>query len=84
MESNGTGCEAPEVLDRITFLEITKHPILIFDMMLDMRAVSSRSAYIAYQMHERCNGKGYPRRREGKHIHFLSKVAAVADAFDKK
>lgn len=73
--------ESPRRLDRVTFLEITKHPILIFDMMLDMRAVSSRSAYVAYQMHERANGSGYPRRRESARIHFLSKVAAVADVY---
>jgi hypothetical protein len=68
-------------LTRVEFLEITKHPVIVFDMMKDMRAVPYRSAFIAYQMHERCNGSGYPRRREGGQIHFLSKVAAVADHY---
>lgn len=70
-----------ETVDRITFLEVTKHPVIVFDMMKDMRLIPSRSAFIAYQMHERCNGSGYPRRRNGNQIHFLSKVAAVADVF---
>lgn len=70
-----------ETVDRITFLEVTKHPVIVFDMMKDMRLIPSRSAFIAYQMHERCNGSGYPRRRSATQIHFLSKVAAVADVF---
>ena len=68
-------------LSRIEFLEITKHPVLVFDMMLTMQAVPARSAFIAYQIHERCNGNGYPRRRDKTQIHFLSKVAAVADHY---
>ena len=50
-------------------------------MMKEMRSVTNRSAFIAYQMHERNNGQGYPRRLEGHRIHFLSKLAAVADAY---
>lgn len=65
----------------VEFLEITKHPVVVFDMMKDMRAVSARSAFIAYQMHERCDGSGYPRRRKETQIHFLSKIAAAADVY---
>ncbi len=73
--------ESPEILNEIEFLEITKHPIKVFDMMLDMQQVPRRSAFIGYQMHERCDGSGYPRNREAAQIHYLCKVAAVADAF---
>lgn len=68
-------------LTRVEFLEITKHPVIIFDLMKDMRAVTNRSAFIAYQVHERCNGSGYPRRLTDQRIHFLSKIAAVADSY---
>lgn len=68
-------------IDPVGFLEVTKHPIYVFDMLKDASNIPSRSAFIAYQIHERCNGKGYPRRREGNQIHFLSKVAAVADVY---
>lgn len=71
----------PEPLGPIEFLEITKHPVLVFDMMKDMQLIPARSAFIAYQIHERCNGQGYPRGREANQIHFLSKIAATADAF---
>ena len=36
---------------------------------------------VAYQIHERCNGHGYPRRRQGDQIHELAKIAAVADVY---
>jgi HD-GYP domain-containing protein (c-di-GMP phosphodiesterase class II) len=36
---------------------------------------------VAYQMHERCDGSGYPRGCQGGRIHELAKVAAVADVF---
>lgn len=71
--------EAP--LNRVEFLEITKHPVVVFDMMKKMEKVPSRAAFVAYQIHERANGEGYPRKRRGEQIHFLSKVAGVADAY---
>ena len=36
---------------------------------------------VAYQMHERFNGTGYPRQRHGAQIHPLARIAMVADAF---
>jgi HD-GYP domain-containing protein (c-di-GMP phosphodiesterase class II) len=68
-------------LDRSDFLEITKHPSIVFDMLMDVPKIPKRAAFIAYQMHERCNGTGYPRRRDGSQIYFLSKIAAAADTF---
>jgi HD-GYP domain-containing protein (c-di-GMP phosphodiesterase class II) len=62
-------------------LEISKHPVRIFDKMLSMQGISKRSAFVAYQMHERPDGSGYPRRRRKEQIHFLSRIAAVADVY---
>lgn len=73
--------DGPHVLDPVTFLEITKHPIFVFDLLKDSSSIPKRSSFIAYQIHERCDGSGYPRRRSGPQIHFLSKVAAVADVY---
>jgi HD-GYP domain-containing protein (c-di-GMP phosphodiesterase class II) len=36
---------------------------------------------VAYQMHERCDGTGYPRQRKAEEIHLLARIASVADAF---
>jgi HD-GYP domain-containing protein (c-di-GMP phosphodiesterase class II) len=66
---------------RSAYLEITKHPILVFDALRNAGDIPKRSAFIAYQMHERCDGSGYPRRRTKEQIHFLSRIAAVADAY---
>ena len=43
--------------------------------------VPAAARMVAYQMHERCNGSGYPRGRTGGHIHDLAKISAVADVF---
>lgn len=53
----------------------------VFDKVRAVERIPQRSAFIAYQMHERVNGSGYPRGRSGPQIHFLSKVAAVADVY---
>ena len=43
--------------------------------------VSVRTLVVAYQIHERSNGSGYPRGYAGDKIHPLARVAAVADVF---
>ncbi len=64
------------------FAEITKHPLRTFDLLernLDQVPASSRM--VAYQIHERCDGSGYPRGRAAHQIHPLAKIAGVADTF---
>jgi|GEM_PF-1315346 len=72
---------APRKLRPSELLEISKHPVRIFDKMMGTQGIARRSAYIAYQMHERPDGTGYPRQRKNDQIHFLSRVAAVADVY---
>jgi HD-GYP domain-containing protein (c-di-GMP phosphodiesterase class II) len=72
---------SPRKLTTAEMLEVSKHPVRIFDKMLSMQGIPRRSAFIAYQMHERPDGAGYPRRRKKEQIHFLSRVAAVADVY---
>ncbi|NNJ27015.1 HD-GYP domain-containing protein [Alienimonas chondri] len=73
--------ETPGPLGKAAFLEITKHPVLVFDALKSAREVPARSAFVAYQIHERCDGSGYPRRRTASQMHVLAKVAAVVDSF---
>jgi HD-GYP domain-containing protein (c-di-GMP phosphodiesterase class II) len=64
------------------FCDITRHPVRTFDLIeqhLDIVPPAARM--VAYQMHERFDGSGYPRRREGAQIHKLARIAAVADAY---
>lgn len=43
--------------------------------------ISENAKIVAYQIHERLDGSGYPRGRSGNQIHELAKIAAVADSF---
>jgi HD-GYP domain-containing protein (c-di-GMP phosphodiesterase class II) len=63
-------------------LAIAKHPVAVFDLLQHhWDRIPAAARMVAYQIHERCNGSGYPRGRAGGQIAELSRVAAVADAF---
>jgi HD-GYP domain-containing protein (c-di-GMP phosphodiesterase class II) len=73
---------AKKILEPIEFAEIAKHPVHTFDLIekhLDDVPVGARM--VAYQMHERCNGSGYPRGRTRDQMHPLARIAAVADTY---
>ncbi len=42
--------------------------------------ISTSSRMVAYQIHERLDGSGYPRGRPAEKIHPLARIAAVADS----
>lgn len=46
------------------------------------REILKASATIAYEHHEKWNGKGYPRGLKGQEIHIFGRITAVADVFD--
>ncbi|WP_231602505.1 HD-GYP domain-containing protein [Neorhodopirellula pilleata] len=61
---------------------LAQHPILTLDALANSGVELSRIARIvAYQVHERCDGSGYPRAMRDEHIHSLSKIAMVADMY---
>ncbi len=62
-------------------LELQKHPIYAADLLNRTRNVPHGSKMVVYQMHERLNGTGYPRQRQGSQIHTLARIAAVADTY---
>ncbi|TWT59982.1 Cyclic di-GMP phosphodiesterase response regulator RpfG [Rubinisphaera italica] len=68
-------------LNPIEMLEIKKHPIYSLEMLQHVSALSSVVPVVAYQVHERMNGTGYPRGRRGQSIHPLARILQVADAF---
>ncbi len=70
------------ILDADEFEEIVRHPLHTFDFITEQCPdVSLASRMVAYQIHERCNGSGYPRNRQASMIHQAAKVAAVADVY---
>lgn len=46
------------------------------------RDILKAAAIIAYEHHERWDGKGYPRGLKGEEIHIFGRIVAIADVFD--
>jgi HD-GYP domain-containing protein (c-di-GMP phosphodiesterase class II) len=70
------------VLTVAEYMEVQKHPLCTLILIEDhLDKVPPASRMIAYQMHERCDGSGYPRGTTAAQIHPLAKIAAVADVF---
>lgn len=97
LEELGTGCllhdagmlridqrvsQSSELVNENDFVEIAKHPVIATDMLYkNVSRVPLGVRMIVYQMHERCDGSGYPRGRTADAIHPLAKIASVADAY---
>ncbi len=61
--------------------EIRRHPLHTLDMLHELRGLPQEVRYIAYQAHERCDGQGYPRGRNGRELHQFSRLIAIADVY---
>ncbi len=46
------------------------------------REVLKAAAIVAYEHHEKYNGKGYPQGLIGENIHIYGRITAIADVFD--
>lgn len=68
-------------LSELEFFAIKKHPIYTAEILERMPGIPSLVPLIAYQIHERPNGMGYPRGRSGDRIHVLARILNVADVF---
>jgi HD-GYP domain-containing protein (c-di-GMP phosphodiesterase class II) len=64
------------------WFEIQKHPILGSYLLEKIKSLPKSVPFIAYQVHERENGRGYPKRRHGRLIHRFAKIVQVADFFE--
>ena len=73
----------PAILNNEEFEVMRTHAKLGFEMLNNSeRTILKASAIIAYEHHERWDGKGYPRRLKGENIHIYGRITAVADVFD--
>ena len=73
---------AKRKLNEDELVKLAEHPILTLDALACPGVEISRVArVVAFQLHERCNGTGYPFGRFSDEIHSLAKIAAVADAY---
>jgi response regulator RpfG family c-di-GMP phosphodiesterase len=59
------------------------HAKLGYEMLkYSKRPILQAAAIIAYQHHEKYNGKGYPQGLKGDEIHIYGAITAIADVFD--
>jgi len=59
------------------------HAQLGYDMLkMSDRPLLKMAATVAYEHHEKWNGKGYPNKLKGEEIHIYGRITALADVFD--
>lgn len=64
------------------FQQIKNHTEYGFDILRQYNELSILSAHIAFQHHERWDGRGYPRGLAAQSIHEYARIVATADIFD--
>jgi HD-GYP domain-containing protein (c-di-GMP phosphodiesterase class II) len=69
-------------LDKDEWYEIMKHPILGLHLLEKVDHLPEWIPYMAYQCHERENGKGYPKQRSSRLIHNYAKICGIADMYE--
>ncbi len=59
------------------------HSQIGYDMLKSSnRTLMKTAATVAYEHHEKWNGKGYPQGLKGEEIHLYGRITALADVFD--
>lgn len=72
---------AARALDDNEIFEMQMHPTFTANAVESERSICGAAKVIAYQVHERNNGSGYPRGRNGSAIHPLARVLGIADCY---
>ena len=72
----------PGKLDDLEFRRIRMHPLLGFRKLAAREDLSHGQLMMAYQHHERLDGKGYPVGCVSEDIHPWAKICAVVDVFE--
>ncbi len=83
MHAVGLGLfEHKTTLSAAMLTRLADHPVRALEIACEYGDhISEASQLVAYQMHERGDGSGYPRGWTADQIHPLAKIAAVADAY---
>ncbi len=72
----------PGRLDEWEFRVIRAHPLLGFRKLAHRKDMSEGQLMMAYQHHERLDGKGYPVGCVEENIHPWAKICAIVDVFE--
>jgi HD-GYP domain-containing protein (c-di-GMP phosphodiesterase class II) len=73
--------EADHRLSACEFARIQRHVIYTANYVERIPEIPDLARVVVYQVHERPNGTGYPRRRTDNMIHLFAKILNVADAY---
>lgn len=63
------------------WIQIKRHPEIGYQLLKSSSEISHISEFILAH-HERLDGKGYPKELKGEEIPFVSRIIAIADAYD--
>ncbi len=69
-------------LNESEWFEVMKHPMLGLHVLENVTRLPHTVPLIAYQAHERINGKGYPKQRHSRLIHKYAQIVQIADVFE--
>jgi HD-GYP domain-containing protein (c-di-GMP phosphodiesterase class II) len=73
----------PGKLDDDEFKKMKTHSYKGYKMLKHSdRKILKAAGIVAYEHHEKWNGKGYPRGLQGEDIHVFGRITAIADVFD--
>lgn len=61
---------------------IQTHPKIGFDLLRQIEQIPKTTPQVAYQHHERYNGKGYPKKLAGTEIIEYARIVAAVDSLD--
>ena len=64
------------------YISIQQHCEIGFEILRNQENSNLLVAHVAYQHHERFDGKGYPRSLKGEEIIEFAKITAVCDVYD--
>lgn len=73
----------PGTFTKSEFATMMRHAELGHSMIKNSdRPLLQAASIVAYEHHEKYNGKGYPRGLKGEDIHIYGRITAIADVFD--
>jgi HD-GYP domain-containing protein (c-di-GMP phosphodiesterase class II) len=73
----------PGKLDEEEFKVMQSHTDIGYGLLKNSsRKILKTAAILAYQHHEKWNGKGYPQGLKAEEIHIYGRITAIADVFD--
>ncbi|TXK86071.1 HD-GYP domain-containing protein [Paenibacillus sp. N3.4] len=65
------------------FKLMQNHTVIGYNLLKQStRKILTTAATVAYEHHEKWNGRGYPRGIKGEDIHIFGRITAIADVFD--